>query len=66
MMPQSQHHLVARRSAELAEQLRDLARRVRALSPCRRDPERYHLEKDEIEKELARLARAAGGGGGRP
>lgn len=60
MMPQSQHHLVARHRPDLADQLRDLARRVRALSPCRHDPERYHLEKDEIERELARLARTAG------
>jgi hypothetical protein len=40
-----------------AERLDDLARRVRRLSPDRRDPERYHLDKSEIERDLRRLAR---------
>lgn len=46
----------------LSEQLADLARRVRHLSPCRRDPERYHVEKDEIEATLRRLSQEAGMG----
>ena len=35
-----------------------LAARVRRLCPDRRDPERFHVEKDAIERELKRLARA--------
>lgn len=61
-MSQLLHHPATRHRPDLSEQLRELARRVRALSPCRRDPERYHVEKDEIEKELRRLSQAAGGG----
>ena len=37
-----------------------LATRVRRLCPDHRDPERFHLEKDEIERELRRLARQRG------
>lgn len=55
--PATRHHL--------SEQLRDLARRVRHLSPCRRDPERYHVEKDEIEATLRRLSQEAGADGAR-
>ena len=40
-----------------AEQLRDLSRQVRRLVPDRRDPERYHLDKDASAKALVRLAR---------
>ncbi len=36
-----------------------LAARVRRLSPHHRDPERFHLDKSEIERELRRLARQA-------
>lgn len=59
-MPQSQHHIVAKRSADMADQLRDLARRVRHLLPSRHDPEAFHVAKDEIEQELRLLARTAG------
>jgi hypothetical protein len=42
-----------------AEVLADLARRLDRLRPDHRDPERFHIEKDEIAFELRRLARAA-------
>ena len=41
-----------------ADTLLDLARRVRFLSPCRRDPEKFHCEKSEIEAVLRGLAQA--------
>nr|USU32913.1 hypothetical protein NG677_04220 [Methylobacterium sp. OTU13CASTA1] len=34
----------------------DLADRLRRLAPSPRDPERFHVEKSEIEGELRRLA----------
>lgn len=37
--------------------LHSLATRVARLSPDRRDPERWHLEKDDIAHTLRRLAR---------
>lgn len=37
--------------------LSTLAARVSRLSPDRRDPERWHLEKDDIAKTLRRIAR---------
>jgi hypothetical protein len=37
--------------------LHALASRVARLSPDRRDPERWHLEKDDIAKSLRRVAR---------
>lgn len=37
-----------------------LADRVRRLSPCHRDPERFHLDKSEIEADLRRLANRLG------
>ena len=37
--------------------LLQLAARVRHLCPDHRDPERFHVEKDAIERELRRLAR---------
>lgn len=40
-----------------AERLTELANRVRRLSPDRRDPERFHLDKSEIERGLRQLAR---------
>ena len=42
-----------------AERLEALAREVRRLAPNRRDPERFHEAKAEIERELRRLAREA-------
>lgn len=39
--------------------LHALAYAVRRLSPCHRDPERFHADKSEIERELKRLARQA-------
>ncbi len=41
----------------------DLADRVGRLCPDRRDPERFHIEKSEIEHELRELARVLPGGG---
>jgi hypothetical protein len=40
----------------VALRLGNLAGRVRRLRPCHRDPERFHLEKSEIETELRRLS----------
>jgi hypothetical protein len=40
----------------LALQLAELAARVRRLLPSHRDPEAFHLEKDEIAHQLRRLA----------
>lgn len=42
---------------QLADSLRDIANRVRCLSQHLRDPERYHIEKNEIEHDLRTLAR---------
>ena len=39
-----------------ADALRELASRVRKLSPHHRDPERFHFEKDEIARQLQRVA----------
>lgn len=39
-----------------------LADRVRRLSPHHRDPERFHEDKSEIERELRRLARRVANG----
>jgi hypothetical protein len=41
----------------LADALRDLARRLSRLAPSSRDPETFHVEKNEIEVALRRLAR---------
>ena len=41
---------------ELADQLGDLATRVRRLGPDRRDPHAFFEEKDDIPYELRRLA----------
>jgi hypothetical protein len=40
-----------------AQLILELAGRVRRLSPHHRDPERFHLEKDEIARQLQRVAR---------
>lgn len=42
--------------------LAELADKVRRLSPSHRDPERFHEEKSEIERDLRRLARRVGNG----
>ena len=55
----------AQRRPDLSQELADLARRVARLAPCRTDPERYFVEKSEIEHRLKTLSRstsAAGGG----
>lgn len=41
----------------LASDLARLARRVRQLTVSHRDPERFHIEKSEIEHKLRQLAR---------
>jgi hypothetical protein len=38
--------------------LHTLAARVSRLSPDRRDPERWHIEKDDIARKLLQLARS--------
>ena len=44
---------------EGVDELRALADAVRQLTPDRRDPERFHVSKDEIAARLRRLARRA-------
>ena len=39
-----------------------LAEKVRHLSPSHRNPERFHEDKSEIERDLRRLARRVGNG----
>lgn len=41
------------------ETLRDLAKRVVCNVPGHRDPERFHVEKDQIAAELRRIAMEA-------
>lgn len=45
-------------TASLRHSLEDLAQRVVRLSPDRRDPEQFHMEKAELAHALRRLARA--------
>lgn len=45
--------------AALSPELDALADRVRRLLPSHRDPERFHIERDAIERALRRLARGA-------
>ncbi len=45
------------------QRIGDLADRVRRLCPDHRNPERFHIEKSEIEHELRRLAAVAGPSG---
>jgi hypothetical protein len=44
-------------TAPAAERLQILADQLRRLSPDRRDPERFHLDKSAIERELREVAR---------
>ena len=41
----------------LPDRLREAARQVGRLLPDRRDPERFHIRKNEIAVELGRIAR---------
>lgn len=45
------------------QKIGELADRLRRLCPDHRDPERFHIEKSEIEHELRRLASSAGPSG---
>lgn len=47
----------APRRPTVAPELDALADRVGRLRPSHRDPEAFHVEKSEIERELRRLAR---------
>ena len=49
--------------ADVAEALRALAKRVRHNVPTGHNPERFHIEKSEIEGALSRLAKRLDGGG---
>jgi hypothetical protein len=40
----------------------EIADKVRRLSPSHRNPERFHEDKSEIERDLRRLARRVGNG----
>jgi hypothetical protein len=42
------------------QKIGELADRLRRLCPDHRDPERFHIEKSEIEHELRRIAAVAG------
>lgn len=42
---------------EVWQKIGDLANRIRRLCPDHRDPERFHIEKSEIEHQLRRLAK---------
>ena len=44
---------------KLAERLAELAARVVRNQPDRRDPERFHVEKDDIAHQLRRIAKEA-------
>ena len=44
-----------------ADMLIDLAHRVRILAPSHRDPERFHIDKQEIEHALRMLAQSIRG-----
>lgn len=44
-------------ATELAARLQELAQEVRRLHPDHRDPEAYHIRKDEIWRRLQGLAR---------
>ena len=48
---------VATEAPTAAEQLHRLAAQVGRLLPDRRDPERFHRDKSEVEVALRRLAR---------
>lgn len=61
-MTQLLQHPATRHRPDLSEQLRELARRVARLCPSHRNPEEFHEAKSEIEFELRRLSKAAGGG----
>jgi hypothetical protein len=39
-----------------SDTLRDVARRLRHLQPHHRDPERFHLERDQLERDVRRVA----------
>jgi hypothetical protein len=46
------------RGRALSPELDALADRVRRLLPSHRDPERFHVERDAIERALRQLARS--------
>lgn len=48
------------------QRIGELADRLRRLRPDHRDPERFHIEKSEIEHELRRIAGRAGPSGNAP
>lgn len=54
--PSEVRHCAALRHSDHRDALDRLAQAVRNLSPCRHDPERFHVEKDAISAELRRLA----------
>lgn len=46
-----------------ADTLHDVARRLRHLAPHHRDPERFHLERDQLERDVRRVANELRGSG---
>lgn len=63
----SESHIVTQVTGDYGlREIEEIAERVRRLLPSHRDPERFHVEKSEIEADLRRLARVlppAGGAG---
>lgn len=56
---------------KLSERMRVIGDRIEDLQPCRRNPERFHLELDEIRQELRSIIAQlhhlpAEGAGGQP
>lgn len=47
---------MTKNTAGLSDRLNDLAARLRRLTPCWQDPERFHLAKSELVAELRRMA----------
>lgn len=47
---------MTRRWDDMASKLYDIAEQLRDLSPSHYDPERYHMDKDELVKAIIDLA----------
>lgn len=48
--------MINRRWDDLASKLYDIAEQLRDLSPSHFDPERFHMDKDELVKAILSLA----------
>jgi len=52
-----QNHSTRTPPGDAATELEELANRVSRLTVCRRDPERFHVDRSEIVAEMRKLAR---------